>query len=199
MPTSVDWRERGAVTRVRNQRDIHPQSPTCWLIAAAGALEAVNFIQNKTLDELDESRIFDPRILETGPNGGLMTQAWNYARANKIFDKITIGKNVSIEADNERALMEAVSIQPVAAGIRVTDSFRNYRGGVHTEDANSYHLEYNHAILIVGYGSNVNGVDYWIIKNSWGTEWGEQGYMRLARNRNNQLGIASQAVYPKIN
>ena len=87
MSTSVDWRERGAVTRVRNQRDIHPQSPTCWLIAAAGALEAVNFIQNKRLDELDESRIFDPRILETGPNGGLMTQAWNYARANKIFDK----------------------------------------------------------------------------------------------------------------
>ncbi len=98
----MDWRDRGAVTRVRNQRDIHPRSPTCWVFAAAGALEAVNFIQNGILVELDESTIFDPRILETGQIGGFILEAWDYVREfDYIFPGITIGENMSIEYGNE--------------------------------------------------------------------------------------------------
>jgi cathepsin L len=194
----VDWRERGAVTRVRDQLYI----PTCWVFAAAGALEAVNFIQNGILVELDESTIFDPSILETGQNGGFILEAWDYVREfNYIFPGITIGENMSIEYGNEQALMEAVSVQPVAAVIRVTRGVQAYRGGIYTEHANlddERNLVGYHAILIVGYGTDRNGEEFWIVKNSWGTEWGEGGYMRLARNRNNQLGIASYAVYPRI-
>lgn len=69
--------------------------------------------------------------------------------------------------------------------------------GVYYESECSDQL--NHAILVVGYGTDAStGVPYWLVKNSWGTSWGENGYGKVARNKDNNCGIASLASYPLL-
>ena len=57
----------------------------------------------------------------------------------------------------------------------------------------------NHAMMVVGYGTDEKTkMDYWLVKNSWGVKWGEDGYIRMCRNENNNCGIATQALYPLV-
>ncbi|GMS96700.1 hypothetical protein PENTCL1PPCAC_18875, partial [Pristionchus entomophagus] len=96
-------------------------------------------------------------------------------------------------------LQNAVAyVGPIAVMIDAGQfSFQHYGGGVYNDKKCSTHLT-NHAVLVVGYGSDPKGGDYWLVKNSWNTLWGEQGYIRMARNRNNQCGIANFASYPIV-
>jgi len=72
-----------------------------------------------------------------------------------------------------------------------------FTGVYYDPHCDSYRL--NHAVLVVGYGTyGYSGKEYWLVKNSWGTSWGEKGYIQMARNRNNSCGIASMASFPLV-
>lgn len=99
---------------------------------------------------------------------------------------------------SESDLMQAVAtVGPVAVYIEATKAFQSYKKGVFFDGkCSSYNS--NHAVLAVGYGHDSKGGDYWLIKNSWGTKWGEKGYVRMARNRNHNCGIGTFGVYPTV-
>lgn len=99
---------------------------------------------------------------------------------------------------SEKALQHAVATTgPVSVAIFVDTYFMLYSSGVFFHADCNYTP--NHAVLVVGYGTDKKtGMDYWIVKNSWGDNWGEEGYIRMARNRDNMCNIASFAVYPKL-
>ncbi|UYV73494.1 hypothetical protein LAZ67_10003725 [Cordylochernes scorpioides] len=102
---------------------------------------------------------------------------------------------VEIAEGDEKALKEAVATKgPVSVGVNAND-LQTYSGGILDDpDCNA---DLDHGVLAVGYGSE-NGKDYWLIKNSWGADWGEKGYVRMSRNKNNQCGVASMASYPVV-
>ena len=98
---------------------------------------------------------------------------------------------------DEKNLKRAVSlVGPIAVNIRVTENFMVYSSGIFY-DVTCYEVT-NHAVLLVGYGRDPAGVQIWIIKNNWGTHWGENGYMTLARNTMHNCGITSGAFCPVL-
>jgi len=98
---------------------------------------------------------------------------------------------------DEIALKQAVAtVGPISVAISVDNAWAQYKSGVFTDNkCPNAENKLDHAVLLVGYGSE-NGQDYWIVKNSWGTTWGDQGYIKMRRNYKNMCGIATDAVYP---
>ncbi|GFV53832.1 cathepsin L [Trichonephila clavipes] len=123
-------------------------------------------------------------------------QYWCYFKKEKVG--ATLKGYVDIPKGNEEELFKAVAtVGPVSVGINAGGyGFMNYESGIYeVDECNPKTL--NHGVLVVGYGSE-DGKDYWIVKNSWGPDWGEDGYIRMARNKNNMCGIASLASYPLV-
>ena len=113
---------------------------------------------------------------------------------------ICLPGHVDITKFSEQDLQVAVAtVGPVSVAIDAGHvSFQLYHGGVYYEPScNSTKLGLDHAVLVVGYG-NYNGEDYWLVKNSWGESWGLNGYIMMARNQNNNCGIATAASYPLV-
>jgi cathepsin L len=218
LPASMDWRMYGAVTPIKNQG----QCGSCWAFSSTGALEGQTFRKTKKLPSLSEQNLVDCVKANAACNGGWMDNSFAYIRDNQGIDSeagypyyakplgycyynaqyksATDTGFVDLPSGNEQALMTAVAtIGPISVAIDATHpSFMSYRGGVYYEPRCGNTLaSLDHAVLVVGYGTD-GGWDYWLVKNSWGTYWGEQGYIRMARNRNDHCGIALKASYPLV-
>lgn len=217
VPSSIDWRQKGYVTPVKNQGSCG----SCWAFSATGALEGQNFRKTKHLVSLSEQQLVDcsKGYGNQGCGGGWMDHAFQYIKENKgidtegaypykgidnrcQFNPSKIGATCTgykdITKGSERALQNAVgTIGPVSVAIDASQpTFQMYQSGIYDEpECSSTSLD--HGVLAVGYGSS-NGRDYWIIKNSWGVRWGHNGYIYMSRNKQNQCGIATAASYPTV-
>jgi len=214
----VDWRTKGAVTSVKDQG----QCGSCWAFSSTGSIEGAYFLAKGKLVSVSEQNLVDCSVAEgnQGCNGGLMDQAFEYVIKNKGIDTevsysykargplacqykaadigATISSYKDIPEGSESALANAVAITPVSVAIDAShQSFQMYSSGIYYEPACSA-TSLDHGVLAVGYGSNGANADYWIVKNSWGGNWGMNGYINMARNRNNNCGIATAASYPIV-
>ena len=132
-------------------------------------------------------------------NGGIDTEdSYPYEAASGTcqFSMKSVGANVTGYVkipQNESSLLEAVTtVGPISVSIDASNiTFHHYSDGVYYNPVCSTKLD--HAVLVVGYDT-LNGEDYWLVKNSWGMD----GYIMMARNKNNHCGIVTQAVYPTV-
>ncbi|XP_033847474.1 cathepsin S-like [Periophthalmus magnuspinnatus] len=100
-----------------------------------------------------------------------------------------------VNKDEQSLKMASAYIGPISIAIDASD-ISQYTSGVYYNPYCGQDL--NHAVLLVGYGTDdITGLDYWLVKNSWGPNWGENGYIRMARNKNQMCGMSLYAVYPQ--
>lgn len=215
-PTSVDWRQKGAVTAVKNQG----QCGSCWSFSTTGSMEGAWFLAKGQLVSLSEQNLMDCSWSygNFGCDGGEMDNAFEYIIKNGGIDTeasypytmhdgschysvanrgATESKYTDVARGSEADLLCAAVQQPVSVAIDASHpSFQFYKSGVYYEP-NCSSTQLDHGVLVVGYGVD-NGEDYWLVKNSWGVTWGMQGYIEMSRNRNNNCGIATDASYPTI-
>ncbi|XP_057643581.1 cathepsin Q-like [Chionomys nivalis] len=219
LPKFVDWRKEGYVTPVRKQG----RCGSCWAFAAAGAIEGQMYKKTGKLIPLSVQNLVDcskphgnngcawghiyTAFQYVLHNGGVEAEAtYPYkgkggpCRYNPQNVAAKIREYVTLPED-EDILMDAVATQgPIAAGMHVYKSFSFYNEGIYHEP-NCSSIAVNHGVLVVGYGfegNETDGNNYWLIKNSWGQSWGMNGYMKIAKDRNNHCGIASYAHYPLV-
>jgi len=212
----VDWRNKGAVTDIKNQG----QCGSCWAFSTAAAIEGAWFLKNGVLDSYSPQQLIDcsGEYGNYGCNGGLIDTSFQYIIDNKgintwasypyealtktcRFNNSTVGARISSFVDidkTETALQYAVkNIGPISGALDASHtSFQLYKSGIYYEPScNPTQLD--HGTNIIGYGQQ--GKDqYYIIKNMWGTDWGMQGYALMARNRGNNCGLATMASYPVV-
>ncbi|XP_053346240.1 cathepsin S, ortholog 1 [Clarias gariepinus] len=213
LPPSVNWTEDGFVTPVQNQGDCD----ACWAFSAVGALEAQMKMKKGRLVHLSVQNLVDCSKEEGnhGCSGGLMTNAFTYIVNQRGISQDSdypyeekegycrpypkhahcSGFRVLRQNDEFELQKVVANIGPVAVGINAA-CIHQYQSGIHYNCSCSPH-PLNHAVLVVGYGTE-NGQQYWLIKNSWGTKWGEGGYLRLQRNKNNMCGIGIYSVVPTV-
>lgn len=219
LPKSIDWRNKGAVTKVKRQGE---NCGSCWAFSTVGALEAQHFRNTGRLVSLSPQNLID--CTDTHGNGKCVgrsrREAWDWIREHDGIESermypykgrggrckykkersvATLRDYMFVPSGDEMKLQEAIAnIGPISVAIDAShESFWYYSSGIyHEPNCNEDYI--NHAVLVVGYGVDEKGREYYIIKNSWGENWGEDGYMKLARNKKNHCGIASSATYPIV-
>ncbi|KAG7473269.1 hypothetical protein MATL_G00093940 [Megalops atlanticus] len=215
-PDSVDWRQKGNyVTPVKYQG----HCGSCWTFSTTGCLESVTAIATGKLMLLSEQQLVDcaEAFNNHGCQGGLPSQAFEYIKYNnglatedgypytgrdgacKFQPDLAaafVKDVVNITMYDEMGMVDAVArLNPVSFAYQVTSDFMHYKDGVYSSTkCHNTTDDVNHAVLAVGYGEE-NGTPYWIVKNSWGTKWGKEGYFLIERGKN-MCGLAACSSYP---
>ncbi|KAL7133266.1 hypothetical protein ABFS83_12G129100 [Erythranthe nasuta] len=217
LPESKDWRLTGIVSPIKNQGSCG----SCWTFSTTGALEAAYTQAFGKGISLSEQQLVDcaGEFNNFGCNGGLPSQAFEYIKANGGLDTdaaypytgkdgvckyssenvgVQVLDSVNITLGAEDELKHAVAFaRPVSVAFEVVNGFKAYNGGVYTSTkCGSSPMDVNHAVLAVGYGVE-NGIPYWLIKNSWGADWGDNGYFKMEMGKN-MCGVATCASYPVV-
>ena len=195
---SVDWRTvPNVVNPVKNQA----HCGSCWAFSATGTLESANAIATGKLLNLSEQQLVSCEPVDNGCNGGLSVHAFEWMKSNpqelgsdypysssagqvaacqydKSKGKVTVRSWAYTQKESVKALKQALMDAPVSVSVQADQPvFHQYKSGIiDTEECGT---ELDHAIIAVGYGSE-NGKDYFIVRNSWTTKWGEEGYARIA-------------------
>ena len=214
-PSSIDWRSKNAVTSVKDQG----QCGSCWTFSATGAVEGAWAISKGQLVDLSEQELVDCATGISygshGCNGGQMEGAFKFViehgqcslasypytakdgNCKSCSAVAHISSCSDVKPNDQVSLKAAVAQQPVAVAISAdTMIFQSYSSGVITS-ANCY-TSLNHGVLAVGYGTE-NGQDYWLVKNSWGTSWGNNGYVKIAKSSStNDAGVCGIAMDPSF-
>jgi len=217
LPASVDWEAAGDVTPVKNQGDCG----SCWAFSATGAIECNYAIQHDQLNSLSEQQLVDCSTSygNYGCDGGWWYNAFDYVKnvgglcseteypytgtdgvckaksCGTFYDPIT-GYN-AVTSDDESALLAAAAVGCVSVGVEADQyAFQYYSSGILTGECGT---DIDHGVLVVGYGAT-GTQDYWKVKNSWGTDWGEEGYIYICRdcNKNGAKGECGINMYPDI-
>ncbi|WCJ38996.1 Cysteine proteinases superfamily protein [Euphorbia peplus] len=213
LPDSVDWRQKGAVTPIKDQG----QCGSCWAFSAVAAVEGIHEIKTGKLINLSEQEIVDCDTGGHGCQGGFMDDAFKFIVEHGLASEATYPYNASdstcnteaegkpsaritgyedVPANDETALANVVAYQPVSVAIDASGfDFQFYSSGVFNGSCGT---ELDHGVAIVGYGVGY-GKKYWVVKNSWGNQWGEEGYIRMQKDvaeKEGLCGIAMQASYP---
>ena len=212
--------------RPRDDSPIHVKDQgscgSCWTFSTTGAVEAHHFLATGENVSLAPQQLVDcaGAFDNAGCNGGLPSHAFEYLHyfggqmleadypytakdgkcvADAAKAAATVSSQVNITFEDEDMLVDAVGrFGPVSVAFQVASDFQHYSGGVYTSTVcGSGPEDVNHAVLAVGYDHDAeSGLDYWIVKNSWGTEWGvENGYFFMERGRN-MCGVADCASFP---
>lgn len=226
LPDSINWNLKGGVTPVKNQGFCG----SCWTFSTTGALEGHVFASRHELISMSEQFLLDCDEEGHGCFGGLMTQAFEYVRKKGLCSEASYPYKCEDEYDEEcqnsrcnynctfalkphtltsvvvvrqtvHALMMALLLGPVSVAIEADSGvFQSYKSGVITSPLCGSKL--NHGVLCVGYGEE-HGTKYFLVKNSWGTDWGLKGYVKIGRDPAEELlggacGILKMASYPKL-
>ena len=221
LPSSVDWRTKGVVANIKNQASCG----SCYSFSALEALQSHYHLKKgaasspTSVINLSEQQVVDcsRNYGNMGCSGGLMTNTYNYLKANSIMletdyvyrarqgtckyssskGKFKVTSYVNVPKNDPAALMQAVAKQPVAVALRASSSvFQLYRSGIIS--STSCGTRVDHAVNLIGYGTE-NGKAYWLLKNSWGTTWGEKGFFKILRTTSKDAGICgvlSMSSYP---
>jgi KDEL-tailed cysteine endopeptidase len=227
LPESVDWVKGGAVTPVKNQG----QCGSCWSFSTTGALEGAYYTTYGSLPSFSEQQLVDCDTRKNGGkdmgcNGGLMDNAFAWIEKNgglcsegdypytsgdtktagtcestcDIVSNSVVTSFNDVHSSNDVDMMTALSKQPVSIAIEADQKdFQLYSSGVFTGSCGT---NLDHGVLAVGYGS-LDGQDFYKVKNSWGTTWGDGGYILLGRGDEfnkgqGQCGMLLQASYPEV-
>jgi C1A family cysteine protease len=225
VPLSVNWISKGAVTNVKDQG----QCGSCWSFSTTGALEGAYFVKYGVLETFSEQQLVDCDNYRNGGKdlgckGGLMDNAFTWIGDNgglcseadypyfsgetktngpcktscKNIQNSKITEFVDIIKSSDDEMMKAVSQQPVSIAIEADQrEFQLYKSGVFSTACG---VNLDHGVLVVGYGTE-NNLDYYLVKNSWGTSWGDDGYIKLGRgkqynNGDGQCGLLLQGSFP---
>jgi cathepsin L len=215
LPATWDWRTKGAVTAIKNQE----QCGSCWSFSTTGSTEGCHQISTGNLVALSEQNLMDCSYSQGDQSceGGLMTDAMNYIIQNGGIDTeasypylaqdestcnyqssnsgATLKSYTNVQSGSESDLQTAVYQGPTSVAIDASQSsFQFYSSGVYYEP-NCSSTQLDHGVLAIGWGID-SGAQYWLVKNSWGTSWGMNGFIEMSRNRNNNCGIATMATLP---